>query len=283
MSAMPRFARTLVLLGATTALSAGPLVSAFADTPPQAVIQMPSFSPIVDKVLPSVVNISVIEKNVGPVGDDEDGQAVPDEGPSPGMPGDGTPFDEFLHRFFEQQGPRGFGMPMQQGPVQALGSGFIIDPSGYVVTNNHVVGQADKVTVILQDGTRYPAKIIGKDARTDLALLKVEAPKPLPALEWGDSDKTKVGDWVLAVGNPFGLGGTVTNGIVSARGRSLGESSYVDYLQIDAPVNRGNSGGPTFDLAGHVVGINTAIYSPNGGNVGIAFSIPSDTAKPVIE
>src|SRR5579862_2464182 len=121
MSAMPRFARTLVLLGATTALSAGPLVSAFADTPPQAVIQMPSFSPIVDKVLPSVVNISVIEKNVGPVGDDEDGQAVPDEGPSPGMPGDGTPFDEFLHRFFEQQGPRGFGMPMQQGPVQALG------------------------------------------------------------------------------------------------------------------------------------------------------------------
>jgi serine protease Do len=279
------FARSLAMLGLTTALAAGPLVPVFADAPPPA-LQVPSFAPIVDRVLPSVVNVSVVERNIGPISDDENDQAVPDEGPDQGMPGPGTPFDDFLRRFFEQN-PRGIPMPGPgqgaQGHAMALGSGFIIDPAGYVVTNNHVVGQAEKVEVILQDGSRYKARIVGKDARTDLALLKVNAPKPLPALEWGDSDKAKVGDWVLAVGNPFGLGGTVTNGIVSARGRSLGDSSYVDYLQIDAPVNRGNSGGPTFDLGGHVIGITTAIYSPNGGNVGIAFSIPSDTARSVIE
>ena len=247
----------LALAGLGTALAAGPLVPALADSPPP-LVQMPSFAPIVDKVLPSVVNISVIEKNVGPISDDGDDQAVPDEGPAPGLPGRGTPFDDFLRRFFEQ-GPHGYGAPVPHGQAMALGSGFIIDPSGYVVTNNHVVGGADKVTVILQDGTRYKARIVGKDERTDLAVLKVDAPKPLPALEWGDSDHAKVGDWVLAVGNPFGLGGTVTNGIVSAHGRSLDGSGYVDYLQIDAPVNRGNSGGPTFDLSGRVIGINTAI------------------------
>ena len=280
-----RLGGTWAWLGLSTALAVGPLMPALAeDAAPQAQVQMPSFAPIVDKVLPAVVNISVIEKAASPTADDEaDGQAMPDDGPAPGFPGQGTPFDEFMRRFFEQGPGRGVPMPEPHGQAMALGSGFIIDPSGYVVTNNHVVGEADKVTVILQDGSRYKAKIVGKDAKTDLALLKVEAPKPLPALQWGDSDKARVGDWVLAVGNPFGLGGTVTNGIVSARGRSLGDSSYVDYIQIDAPVNRGNSGGPTFDLAGHVIGINTAIYSPNGGNVGIAFSIPSDTAKSVID
>jgi serine protease Do len=291
----PRLRRGLTLAGvavlsATTALATGPLSRAIADPAPiQAQVSLPSFAPIVSKVLPAVVNISVVEKN-GQASDDEaddDDQgpdAAPDEGPGPGMPGPGTPFDQFLKRFF-QQGPNGqpIPMPTPQGQQMALGSGFIIDPAGYIVTNNHVVGNADRMTVIFQDGSRHKAKLVGKDAHTDLALIKIDAPKPLPYVEWGDSDQAKVGDWVLAVGDPFGLGGTVTSGIVSARGRSLGQSSYVDYLQIDAPVNRGNSGGPTFDLSGHVIGINTAIYSPNGGNVGIAFSIPSDTARSVID
>ncbi len=165
----------------------------------------------------------------------------------------------------------------------ALGSGFIIDPSGYVVTNNHVVENADKVTVIFQDDSRHPAKIVGRDAKTDLALLKIDAPKPLPYLTWGDSNAENVGDWVLAVGNPFGLGGSVSPGFISARGRDIHAGPYDDFLQIDASINRGNSGGPTFNLNGQVVGINTAIYSPNGGSVGIGFAIPSNLAKPVID
>jgi serine protease Do len=277
-----------LVLGLTTGLATGSVSPAHAqsDPPIQASMQLPSFAPIVEKVLPAVVNISVVEKSGASPADDEeqDDQAAPDQGPGPGMPGAGTPFDEFMRRFLQQQQPgHGVPAPMPHGQAMALGSGFIIDPSGYVVTNNHVVGGAEKVTVIFQDGSQHKAKIVGKDPRTDLALLKIETDHKLPYLEWDDSDKSKVGDWVLAVGNPFGLGGTVTNGIISARGRSVGDSSYVDYLQIDAAVNRGNSGGPTFDLAGHVIGINTAIYSPNGGNVGIAFSIPSDTAKTVID
>jgi serine protease Do len=278
-------ARSTLALGLMTALAAAPLAPALADAPPtpQLSAPLPSFAPIVDRVLPAVVNISVTEKSDASPVDDDDDQAAPDQGPMPGMPGPGTPFDQFLRRFFEQQQPNGMPRQTPHGPAMALGSGFIIDPSGYVVTNNHVVGSAEKVTVILQDGSEHPARIVGKDAKTDLALVKIETNKPLPYVQWGDSDKTKVGDWVLAVGNPFGLGGTVTNGILSARSRSIGDSSYVDFMQIDAAVNRGNSGGPTFDLEGHVVGINTAIYSPNGGNVGIAFDIPSDTAKAVIE
>jgi serine protease Do len=165
----------------------------------------------------------------------------------------------------------------------ALGSGFIIDPSGYVVTNNHVVQNADKVTVVFQDDTKHPAKVVGRDAKTDLALLKISVDHPLPYVQWGDSSASQVGDWVLAVGNPFGLGGTVSSGIISARGRDIHSGPYDDFLQIDASINRGNSGGPTFNLAGQVIGINTAIYSPNGGSVGIGFAIPSSLAKPVIE
>jgi serine protease Do len=172
---------------------------------------------------------------------------------------------------------------MPNRKVNALGSGFIIDPAGYVVTNNHVVGNADKVEVILQDDSRHTAKIIGKDAKTDLALLKIDAPKPLPAVKFGDSDKARVGDWVFAVGNPFGLGGTVTKGIISARGRPAEDGNYIDFLQVDASINRGNSGGPTFDLDGDVIGINTAIFSPNGGSVGIGFAIPSNAAKVVLD
>jgi serine protease Do len=151
------------------------------------------------------------------------------------------------------------------------------------VTNNHVVGNADKVEVIFQDDSKHPAKIVGKDAKTDLALLKIDAPKPLPYVKFGDSDKARVGDWVFAVGNPFGLGGTVTKGIISARGRQAEDGNYIDFLQVDASINRGNSGGPTFDLDGNVIGINTAIYSPNGGSVGIGFAIPANAAKVVLD
>ncbi len=166
----------------------------------------------------------------------------------------------------------------------ALGSGFIIDPSGLIVTNNHVVGNAEKISVILQDNSKHPGKVIGRDEKTDLALLQIDAGgKKLPFVAWGDSDNSKVGDWVMAVGNPFGLGGTVTAGIVSALGRNINEGPYDDFIQIDAPINRGNSGGPTFNLSGEVIGINTAIYSPSGGSVGIGFALPSNTAKNIIQ
>jgi serine protease Do len=287
--------RTLLLLGLSTSLAFGPLAPAFAQAPIQAGMaqDLPSFSPIVDKVLPAVVNISVVQK-AGSGGDDQSDQGggddddQDDQGGGPqlqGPGGQGTPFDEFLRKFFEQQQGRGRGphaAPSNQ-KVISLGSGFIVDPTGYIVTNNHVVGDAEKVTVTFADDSQHPAKIIGKDQKSDLALLKIDAPKPLPFVKFGDSDTAKVGDWVIAVGNPFGLGGTVTKGIVSARGRPIADSSYVDFLQIDASINRGNSGGPTFNMAGEVIGINTAIFSPNGGSVGIGFAIPSNSAKSVIE
>jgi len=245
-------------------------------------VQLPTLAPLVKKVLPAVVNVSVSMK----------ADAVSDEGSgdgdeqqfSPGQPGMGSsPFDEFLRRFFDQQ-QGGHGRPMPRlGERTALGSGFIIDPSGYIVTNNHVVQNANKVTVIFQDDSKHTAKVIGRDAKTDLALLKINAPEPLPYVQWGDSNVAQVGDWVLAVGNPFGLGGTVSSGIISARGRDIHAGPYDDFLQIDASINRGNSGGPTFSLDGKVIGINTAIYSPNGGSVGIGFAIPASLAKPVIE
>ncbi|HUK57843.1 MAG TPA: Do family serine endopeptidase, partial [Stellaceae bacterium] len=280
--------------GVALALGAMPLLaettpdrSAAAAAASSAVSALPSFGPLVKEVMPAVVNISVQMKGDGMVSENQEqgqDQAGPgDNGPMQQFPP--SPFDQFLRRFF-QQGPNGVPM-MPQGPGRmermALGSGFIIDPSGYIVTNNHVVENADKVTVVFQDGTKHPAKIIGRDEKTDLALIKIDAPKPLPYVEWGDSNGSHVGDWVLAVGNPFGLGGTVSTGIISARGRDIHEGPYDDFLQIDASINRGNSGGPTFNLQGRVIGINTAIYSPNGGSVGIGFAIPSSLAKPVIE
>jgi serine protease Do len=245
-----------------------------------ALIQQQSFAPLVKKVLPAVVNISVTQ-NAAP----EAMAQEPELGPVPGFPN--SPFDEFLRRFFDQQMPNGERhlfpqIPGEQGHRIALGSGFIIDPSGYVVTNNHVVGKAGKVEVTLQDNTKYPAKIIGRDPKTDLAVLKIKADKPLPYVTFGDSSAAQVGDWVMAVGNPFGLGGTVTTGIISARGRDIHSGPFDDFLQIDAPINRGNSGGPTFNLEGQVIGINTAIYSPNGGSVGIGFAVPSNVAKTVV-
>lgn len=227
-----------------------------------------SFADLAARVTPAVVNIQT-EQRVA---------AQPDM-QMPSVP-PGSPFEEFLKRF---GAPQGGGRPGKMEKASALGSGFIIDPAGYVVTNNHVVGEADTITVKLSDGASYPAKLVGRDEKTDLALLKVDAPKPLPAVPWGDSDKARVGDWVLAVGNPFGLGGSVTAGIVSARGRDIQSGPFDDFLQLDAPINRGNSGGPSFNSEGQVIGINTAIYSPSGGSVGIGFAIPSNLAKPVVE
>src|SRR5271169_563854 len=249
-------------------------------TSPVALIQQQSFAPLVKKVLPAVVNISVTQK----AGADQMADEQDQGGPFQGFPN--SPFDEMLRRFFDQQNPGG-GHPFSQTPDGqarriALGSGFIVDPSGYVVTNNHVVGDAAKVQVILQDKTKYTARIVGRDPKTDLAVLKIKADQPLPYVTFGDSNAAQVGDWVMAVGNPFGLGGTVTTGIISARGRDINEGPYDDFLQIDAPINRGNSGGPTFNLEGQVIGINTAIYSPNGGSVGIGFAVPSNAAKSIV-
>ncbi len=282
-------------LGATLALS--PLVWAedppAAGTPPQAaqaapktmtspiaLIQHESLAPLVKKVAPAVVNISVSRRADADMAVEE-----PELAPAPGFPG--SPFDQFLRRFFEQQGRGGNQhlFPQVPGsPAQriALGSGFIIDPSGYVVTNNHVIGDAGKVEITLQDNKKYTAKIVGRDPKTDIAILKIKSDKPLPYVKFGDSSTAQVGDWVVAVGNPFGLGGTVTTGIISARGRDIHSGPFDDFLQIDAPINRGNSGGPTFNLDGEVIGINTAIYSPNGGSVGIGFAVPSNVAKTIV-
>jgi serine protease Do len=255
--------------------------------PPSVMLQQESFAPLVKKVLPAVVNISVTEsQKASPMADRED------EGDDQGQNFRQSPFDDMLRRFFDQQGQgQGQNNPFQEGPGDegggavkriALGSGFIIDSDGHIVTNKHVVGDASKVEVTLQDGDKYTAKIVGTDARTDLAVLKIDAGKPLPYVSFGDSDVAQIGDWVVAVGNPFGLGGSVTTGIISARGRDIHTGQFDDFLQIDAPINRGNSGGPTFNLSGQVIGINTAIYSPNGGSVGIGFAVPSDVAKRVV-
>jgi serine protease Do len=189
--------------------------------------------------------------------------------------------DELLRRFLDPRDRRAVSGPKVASV--ALGSGFIIDPSGYVVTDDHVVENAEKVTIVVQDATEYSARIVGRDPLTDLALLKIDAERPLSYVRWGDSDAARIGDWVLAIGNPFGLDNTVSSGIISGRGRDIHSGPYDDFLQIDAAMNRGNSGGPTFDLHGNVIGINTAIYSPNGGSVGIGFAIPANRAKPVLE
>ena len=191
----------------------------------------------------------------------------------------GGELPEIFRHFWSMPGFATPDMPRAEG----VGSGFIVDPSGLIVTSHHVVKGADSVTVTLQDGRKLEAQVVGVDPKTDLALIEVDADESLPAVEFGDSDRTRVGDWVVAVGNPFGLAGTVTAGIVSGRGRDIGSGPYDDFLQIDAPINRGNSGGPLFDRGGRVVGVNTAIFSPTGGNVGIGFAIPANVAKSVVE
>jgi serine protease Do len=236
------------------------------------------FADIVERVKPSVISVKVnINEKVAK--DDSGNNGNNDE--SPFQPG--SPMERFFRRFGGPDGlPPGLrGMPKGRGAVTGQGSGFFISADGYAVTNNHVVDGADKVEVTTDDGKVYKAKVIGTDARTDLALIKVEGGSNFPFAKLSDG-KPRIGDWVLAVGNPFGLGGTVTAGIVSARGRDIGNGPYDDFIQIDAPVNKGNSGGPAFDTSGEVMGVNTAIYSPSGGSVGIAFSIPASTVKSVV-
>ncbi|MDO1581582.1 Do family serine endopeptidase [Rhizobium oryzicola] len=252
--------------------------------------QIPSFADVVSAVSPAVVSVRV-QSDTQPAADEDGGNYSFNFG---GRGFDQLPDDHPLKRFFrefggqnqggrnnkDQQAQRNRDRPHHLRPT-AQGSGFFISEDGYLVTNNHVVADGSAYTVVMDDGTEYEAKLVGKDARTDLAVLKVNVPnRKFTYVKWADDSKVRVGDWVVAVGNPFGLGGTVTSGIVSARSRDIG--SYDDYIQIDAPVNRGNSGGPTFNLNGEVVGINTAIFSPSGGSVGIAFAIPASTAKDVV-
>ena len=263
--AAPRWISTLVLLAALAlALLLGG-VEAEARALPD------TFADLAESLVPAVVNISTTQAM-------PQKQADKDSAETPEMP-PGSPFDEFS---FNGPGDRSV-TPGQRGAVHSLGSGFVVDPSGLIVTNNHVIAGAEEITVILPDDTSLKAQIVGRDTVTDLALLKVEPKQPLPVIKWGDSNKERVGDWVLAVGNPFGLGGSVTAGIVSARARDIHAGPYDDFLQTDAPINRGNSGGPLVNLDGEVIGINTAIYSPSGGSIGIGFAIPSSLAQPVIE
>ncbi len=222
-----------------------------------------SFADLSAQLLPTVVNIST-SQTLKPT---QKG-LVPEAPP-------GSPLEDLYKQWF---GPKS-NLPRH---ISSLGSGFVIDPSGLIVTNNHVIEDADQISVTLNDGTTLPAKLVGRDDKTDLALLKINPRHPLPAAHFGDSDKARIGDWVIAIGNPFGLGSTVTAGIVSARNRNINSGPYDEFLQTDAPINRGNSGGPLFDMGGNVVGVNSAIYSPSGGSVGIGFAIPANLARDII-
>lgn len=272
-------AGTVVAVGQSVPVKADTAVTAAARTP---VRQHPgSFADVIARVSPAVVSVRVTGAAEA---SDEGDQGQYNQIPEPFRRFFG---DQFAQRFFgipngrqpnQQQGGPRFRVPQ----TVSLGSGFIIDPTGYIVTNNHVVRGGGKIEVVIGKDDTYPAKLIGTDPKTDLALLKIDADKQLAFVRWGDSDKARVGDWVITVGSPFGLGHTATLGIVSARGRNIGEGPYDDFIQIDAPINRGNSGGPAFNAQGDVIGVNTAIYTPNGGSVGIGFSIPSAMAKDVI-
>lgn len=229
-----------------------------------------SVADLAARLQPAVVNISTKQK-----------VKARHSVPIPNIPED-SPFRDFFDEFFDKKAPKGKRSPRSSRRVTSLGSGFVIDPSGVIVTNNHVVAKADEIEVIFTDGTKLNAKVLGRDKKTDIAVLKVKTDKPLPSVRLGDSDHLRVGDWVMAIGNPFGLGGSVTLGIVSARNRDINSGPYDDFIQTDAAINRGNSGGPLFNMKGEVVGINTAIISPSGGSIGIGFSIPSSTASRVI-
>ena len=257
------------------------VAAAVAVMPPRPAAAAPTRGPeniadVAEQVIDAVVNISTSQKV------DARMSELPDLPP-------GSPMEKFFQDFFKnhkgQGGGGGGDDDADQEPhrITSLGSGFVIDPSGIVVTNNHVIADADEITVILNDGTKLKAELIGKDSKSDLALLRVHPEKPLKAVQFGDSDKLRLGEWVIAIGNPFSLGGTVTAGIVSARNRDINSGPYDNYIQTDAAINRGNSGGPLFNLNGEVIGINTAIISPSGGSIGIGFAVPSDSAVPVLD
>jgi serine protease Do len=228
---------------------------------------------VAERVMDAVVNIKATQK------------AAQRNVPMPQLP-PGSPFEDLFNDFFNKRGGPGGPNGGPGGPQQrssSLGSGFVIDSSGIVVTNNHVIAEANEITVVFNDGTELKAEIVGKDAKTDLAVLKVKSDKPLKAVKFGDSDKARVGEWVIAIGNPFGFGGSVSAGIVSAKQRNIRSGPYDSFIQTDAAINKGNSGGPLFNMDGDVIGINTAIISPSGGSIGIGFSVPSSMAVPVID
>ncbi len=276
--AFSRTLRATLLVAALTLVA--PAAPWLAPAPAAARDAPASFADLAAELLPGVVNISSSQK-------------VQARGEGPDLPAfpPGSPFEQFFRDFMERNRPGGNGpggnghggAPPPTHRTQSLGSGFVIDPAGIIVTNNHVIDGADEITVTLQDGTSMKATLVGRDDRVDVAVLRVKPEKPLHALSFGDSDKMRVGDWVLAIGNPFGLGGTVTAGIVSARGRDIRQGPYDDFIQTDAPINRGNSGGPLFNMDGQVIGINTAIYSPSGGSIGIGFAIPTSLARTTVD
>lgn len=281
-----RLTRMVAVAALAVGMGAGalPVASVLAPTPALARSAPESLAPLAEAVMDAVVNISAT-------------QTVEDKaGPGLGLP-QGTPFDDLFEEFFKrrgQGGPNG-GMGGMEGmgpgfpntprmrKANSLGSGFVVDPSGIVLTNNHVIANANEIDVIFTDGRKLRAEVVGRDAKVDIAVLKVKSDKPLKAVKLGDSDKLRVGDWVMAVGNPFGLGGTVTVGIASARNRNIDSGPYDNFIQTDASINKGNSGGPLFNMDGEVVGVNTAIYSPTGGSVGIGFATPTNTIGPVVE
>jgi serine protease Do len=286
-------ARRLTLLGSVGALGAAVLLAGPASYWQPATGALPAhaaefdmqhpvgFANIVAKVKPAVISVRVkVSGSAEPALSQDEGDDEEQQGPV--QPG--APLDRYFQQFgdqFGQQFGRQFGPQAPRRGVAGEGSGFFITADGYAVTNNHVVDHATSVQVTTDDGTVYPAKVVGTDSKTDLALIKVDGKKDFAFVKFAEH-APRIGDWVVAVGNPFGLGGTVTAGIVSASGRDIGAGSYGDYLQIDAPINKGNSGGPAFDVNGNVIGVNTAIFSPSGGSVGIGFDIPADTAKTVV-
>jgi len=241
------------------------ITTLFAAGSPQALEPGLNFADVAEITLPAYVDI-ITSRNVAQRGGGQQQRQ-------------GGAFDEFFEDFFDQL-PEG---QLQLRRPASEGSGFVIDPSGLIVTNNHVIAGADGVEVVFADGTRLPATVIGRDERADLAVLKVEAGGDIPFVNWGDSDATRIGEWIIAIGNPFGLGGTVTAGIISARARNINAGPYDQFLQTDASINQGNSGGPLINMAGEVIGINTAIFSPTGASVGLGFAIPSNLARPIID
>jgi serine protease Do len=268
------FGRRGNIIAATLSLLVAVTMPSRAD-PPQPISTPFSeiFAQLAARLVGVVVNISTTQAGAA---------TTPKSGAGGQPPNPSSQLDELFRDFFGNKGTPGEPSGLAP-PIASLGSGFIIDPSGLIVTNNHVIASAAEIAVTLSDNTTLEAHVVGRDPVSDLALLKVDAKTPLPAARWGDSATTRVGDWVLAIGNPFGLGGTVTSGIISATARDIHAGPYDDFLQTDASINRGNSGGPMFNLNGEVIGINTAIYSPSGGSIGIGFAIPSVAARPIID
>jgi len=256
-----------ICLGAVSVLVSAPALARGPD----------GIADVAEKVIDAVVNISTTQ-TIEAKGGSEGRSTMPQLPP-------GSPFEEFFDDFFKNHrgGPGGKGGDLQPHKTNSLGSGFIVDASGIVVTNNHVIADADEINIIMNDGSKFKAELVGVDKKTDLAVLKFKPNKPLIAVKFGDSDKLRLGEWVIAIGNPFSLGGTVTAGIVSARNRDINSGPYDSYIQTDAAINRGNSGGPLFNLEGEVIGVNTLIISPSGGSIGIGFAVPSKTVAGVVD